>query len=190
MSKTYVAWLDLETTGTDEKREPIIEVGVALCEDGPGMEPVDEFQAVIDPGPTFWAGFPRNVNGVVLGMHDANGLWDEAREAPYAISDVDDELADWLRGYAGTRHVILAGSGVSHFDRRFIAAQMPLTDKRLTFWSLDVGSVRRMLRRTAPGLVRPERTEGKAHRALVDALDHRDEWLSYEAAMAGLEAAA
>lgn len=189
MGKQYVAWLDLETTGTDEKRDPIIEVGVALCEDTPGMEPVDEFQAVIDPGPTFWAAFPRNVDGVVLGMHDANGLWDEAR-AGVPLDVVDVDLADWLQGYAGKKRVVLAGSGVSHFDRRFIAAQMPLTDQWLTFWSLDVGSVRRMLRRTAPALVRPERTEAKAHRALVDALDHRDEWLSYEAAMAGLEAAA
>lgn len=189
MSKTYVAWLDLETTGTDEKADPIIEVGVALCEDTPAMEPVDEFQAVINPGPTFWAGFPRNVEDVVVSMHDANGLWEEAREGRF-IGTIDVQLAAWLKDYAGSRHVILAGSGVSHFDRRFITAQMPLTDKRLTFWSLDVGSVRRMLRRTAPGLVRPERTEGKAHRALVDALDHRDEWLTYEAAMAGLDVAA
>lgn len=185
MGKQYVAWLDLETTGTDEAKDPIIEVGVQLCEDGPGMTPVDEFQAVIDPGPTFWAGFPRNVNGVVLGIHDANGLWDEAREG-LAIDLADRALAEWLRDYAGKQRVVLAGSGVSHFDRRFIAAQMPLTDQRLTFWALDVGSVRRMLKRTAPGLVVGDHGEVKAHRALVDAIDHRAEWLAYEAALAGL----
>lgn len=185
----FVAWLDLETAGTNERRDPIIEIGVALCADEPDQPIVDRWQVVVDPGETFWQLFPGNVDDFVVEMHDTNGLWDEVRDGGLNIGTADRRLAEWLKGHAGTRRVVLAGSGVSHFDRRFITAQMPLSDQRFTFWSYDVGSVRRMLGRTAPSIVRPQPTGGKAHRALTDALDHREEWLAYEAALGKLEAA-
>lgn len=177
----WVCWLDLETAGTDEHHDPILEVGAALCVNGPGMEIVSEFSQVVAPHAHKLATVRSGAPGVVREMHDANGLWVEVMAATCSIAEVDVQMAGWLAATTGrTDHIALAGSGVSHFDRRFIRAQMWDTDRRFTYWAYDVGVVRRLLLRVAPELVRSEPEGGKAHRALIDALDHRAEWLYYE----------
>ena len=139
----WACWLDLETAGSNETLDPILEVGAVLCRNEPGM-PIEH----------------------------------------------DGEFSSLLRQRCGGNHVALAGSGVGHFDRRFIRAQMPRTDKRFTYWAYDLGVIRRLFDRVHPDLVRPLPAGGKAHRGLADALDHRAEWLHYEALLTENGAAA
>lgn len=184
----FVAWLDLETAGTDE-HDPILEVGVVLCRNEPDMPIVSERAWVPRMGEAELAVVRASAPPVVADMHDHNGPW---RDLGAAVHDdtapdlgmVDYRCSEWLRSTCGSSHVALAGSGVSHFDRRFIRAQMPRTDRRLTHWAYDVGVVRRLLELANPDAVRPLPDGGKAHRALDDARDHRAEWVHYSTAIA------
>lgn len=187
----WVCWLDLETTGSNEAHDPILEVGAALCRNEPGMPIEHEWSWLALPSDDFWTDVHPGLDPYVRDMHATNGLWWAlAREADQDLAEVDEEFSALLRQICGTGHVALAGSGVSHFDRRFIRAQMPRTDKRFTYWAYDVGVIRRLFDRVHPDLVYPLPAAGKAHRGLDDALDHRAEWLHYEALLTQNGAAA
>lgn len=187
----WVCWLDLETTGPNETHDPILEVGAVLCRNEPGMPVEYQWSWLARQPDDFWTVVHPALDPYVRDMHDTNGLWRAlGTNAEQDLAEIDDNFSSLLRQICGGNHVALAGSGVSHFDRRFIHAQMPRTDKRFTYWAYDVGVVRRLFDRTNPDLVRPLPAQGKAHRGLDDALDHRDEWLHYEALLTQNGAAA
>ena len=94
--------------------------------------------------------------------------------------DGQKSILGWLGTHQAFRGVLpLAGSGVSHFDRRFIRRYWPSLDRKLAYAMFDVGVVRRFLREWGLGLLPPEYAETRAptigHRALSDAEDHRQE---------------
>lgn len=162
---THVAWIDLETTGTDEDRDPILEVGLIVTD--MKFRKLRTMSWVIRPDGL--DALQANADPYVQKMHKDNGLWEACAQLGRLLDEVDLEVANFLVS-VGSGPFALAGSGVAHFDRRFIAAQMPLLDKRLTYWSLDVGVVRRFLTSAGrPDLV-PEAGKGanKPHRALDD----------------------
>jgi oligoribonuclease len=171
-SGQYMLWLDLETTGTDERHDEIIEVGVALT---------DRDLNIIEE--RTWVCFPESttplflMDDVVIDMHVKSGLIGDVLKAgkrgEVSIEYIDNLVSELLFKYNGTRHTPLAGSGVMHFDRRFIKQYMPETDKKLTFWAYDVGVVRRFMRMA--GMQTPDNFEGLKHRALDDVHDHINE---------------
>jgi oligoribonuclease (3'-5' exoribonuclease) len=73
----------------------------------------------------------------------------------------------------GVKSLILAGSGVSHFDNRFIKVQLPVSSKCLTFWSWDIGAVRRFLECAGVKGVK----NVKKHRAMDDIEQHIQDWV-------------
>lgn len=166
----YTVVIDLETAGTDEKTDPILEVGAILVETAT-LKYLSSYSSIVRPlgSPSF---VRSQADPVVQKMHDENGLWEELRVGLHVptTSQVDMEVSNWLFHQAGGRHVILSGSGVAHFDRRFINAQMPGLSDRLTYWSLDVGVMRRMFQLV--GLETTPPTGEKTHRALDDAIWH------------------
>lgn len=113
----------------------------------------------------------------VVDMHIANGLIRALLigEGTTDLKTVEASLLIWLNNnlQSFTKRIPLAGSGVSHFDRRFIRAQMPKLDNRLTYWAYDVGSVRRFLR--LYGLPIMVEHDAKTHRALDDVKAHIEE---------------
>ena len=164
-----ILWCDLETTGTDEDEDDILEAAFVLT--GPDLVPVAEYQRVYRSGVD-----ASRLAPVVLEMHTTNGLWVEAHLPTVRLAydaEAEASILAWLGEWLPKGDVIaLGGSGVSHFDRRFIATNWPRLTRRLTFWSYDVGSVRR-LARLAGVEHRPETP--KTHRAMDDIRAHIDE---------------
>lgn len=171
-------WLDLETTGSDPERDSIIEIGCILTT--PNLE---------EPPDATWAYFQSPVrptdealgrlyhNPTVRKMHEDNGLLPSLHDAHLpAPHDVARRLDRWLnRCGAKPGRVVLAGSGVGHFDRRFLDRWMPQIGKQwLRYWCIDVGVIRRALE--VWDVPRPaELTPNKPHRALADAQIHLNE---------------
>ena len=170
-------FLDLETTGNLDDDE-IIEVGCSLIETANWTER-SSFSAVVVPSVAAW---DRMVgNPVVFAMHTKNGLISDLigpyDGPPEVTIDTIDALLDlWLDEHAGTdgTHIPLGGSGVSHFDRKYMKRDLPRLNKRLTFWAWDAGDLRRAFRLAGrPWLVG---NSSKSHRALDDARFHAAEW--------------
>lgn len=177
-----ICWLDLETTNADENTGAIVEIGAIVTD--PDLREVEEISLLVFPDIDCWEAMPE----VVQRMHEASGLADEIEdamaqpdraEAAY-VEEADRILRQFLDRHAVGGQVILAGSGVSHFDHRWIRRHLPRSAKRLTWWAYDVGNVRRFLGSIDEALLRPSPGD-KAHRGIVDARDHLNEWKHYRA---------
>jgi oligoribonuclease len=186
----YVLVLDLETSGHDERayEASLLEFGAILCRDDAELTQVGTAAQVIRPPmpEKTWATMPD----VVRQMHTENGLWTEALTGGAMAGVVDQQFAAWLAQVAGDSQVALAGSGVSHFDDRWLRVHMPLTFARLTYWSIDAGVVRRFLQYARrDDLARLEQdVHAKPHRAFADAQLHLEEMRYYLRLIASIPA--
>lgn len=171
-----IFWCDLETTGTEEEYDDIIEVG-AVMTDFEFNQIGETFQCVITPS-TFALGRLME-NKVVRNMHLQNGLLEDILNADLAVPL--DKAIGRLRTWIITTlddpfaKVMLAGSGVGHFDRRFINHHMPIIADSFVYQFLDIGVVRRFIKMC--GVAEPSTVQGdpKNHRALDDILQHLEE---------------
>lgn len=165
-------WLDLETTGSEVEHDCIIEIGCVLTTTN--LTEIAEWSSVVTPSPL---GLGRLMqNAYVRNMHETNGLLgeilaDDATEIrPH---DAAKSLMAWLAANnAGQGRTVLAGSGVGHFDRRFIARYLPQLDKHLRYWCIDIGVVRRAHEMWSGAPQPSSANDAKTHRALDDARCH------------------
>lgn len=136
--KSYLLWLDLETTGLDPRSDTILEVGAVLTD--MDLNEVDRYQAVVATARS--EALPL-MNNYVIKMHANSGLLDDlwtstgARTAPLKV--IEKEILENLIGDLTMEdiRVYLAGSSI-HFDRAFIKNRMPLLDDVLSHRMLDV----------------------------------------------------
>lgn len=178
--------LDFETTGLEPLLDDIIEVAVI----GTDVELNEKFRYQTCVQPSELAFTRLMSNPPVLKMHAANGLLDivkagseHGKRLP-ELAVVDAELCRIIDLYRhqlsdGTlRRITLAGSGVSHFDSRFIRHTMPNLHARITSQTFDVGSFRRQYENWN-GFDLTDANEQKTHRAMDDVECHLEEMRAF-----------
>jgi oligoribonuclease (3'-5' exoribonuclease) len=79
-----------------------------------------------------------------------------------------------MKQFSKKSHIKLAGSGVTHFDRKFIKRDLRFFDSTLTHYALDIGSTRRQLE-IAEVEIQQSNFFFKTHRAVEDAAMHAQE---------------
>lgn len=169
----YICWIDLETDGNQDTNT-IIEIGAVMTDRE--MNELD-FKQIVLYFDRAWRGM---LDPVVLDMHTKNGLLNECDESEILPSDADDMMVAWIKQFTKGGHIPLAGSGVSHFDRRFIERELPKLIKYLTYWHYDVGTFRRMLKLfEIPLTYEYAAKDGLTHRGLDDIRAHIEESKSY-----------
>lgn len=190
-----LAWIDLETSGTQDEGEDVI-IEFAMMVTRPDLTPVPRpeglvarFREDVDYDDDWWyqsvVRFDRDsgerervISRIMTGdepvrnMHSANGLLDElSRGVGKPLGLIDQEAATILKAISKPRKsVMIAGSGVGHFDRRFIRRFMPQLEARLWYPPFDIGVFRRMCQAWGIGLLNFQET--KTHRALDDVRSH------------------
>lgn len=177
MGDAQYLWLDLETTGLDERGCEILEVAFMLTDDRGGAVPGFE-QAIIGrdlwvaPGIGSMVIRPQHLDMMcmapeVLEMHTKSGLLAECRVTRDSVAAVGGRLCVILDqlfpDYRVTGKPILAGNSI-HFDWRFLRHHMPGVVARLHYRMLDVSAV--ALFAEGLGIPRPEKVV--AHRAADD----------------------
>jgi oligoribonuclease (3'-5' exoribonuclease) len=118
-------------------------------------------------------------------MHQESGLWDDLRRENIrgAVSEFAAErtiCAALDRLEPGL--VSMAGSGVSQFDMRWTAKWMPALHRRLTYYSIDMGTFERTLSVLTSGQM-PSKRQGIAHRAVPDIMFSHSLAKSYRATL-------
>jgi oligoribonuclease len=181
----YLAWIDLETTGLSEHDDPIIEVGMVVTASSAPFNEIDAFEVVVEPNPTRFPEWRGRMNGYVRTMHTKNGLLaDFAIGLSVPVADAEQQMIEVLSGIGRQHSFMLAGSGVGHFDRKFLQQQMPEFDKWLQYPNLDVGVLRRAFSFSGRGDLdafgQTFASKGdKPHRGLADVRDHLNEFRAY-----------
>lgn len=169
-----ILFLDLEATGSGDD-EDIVEIGCSLLA-APDWNEVSYFSSLVHPDPIKW----DRMAEVVVQLHRTSGLYDDMEakfESIPLASAVDDELITWLNLHVGKdrrSHIPLGGSGITHYDRKFLSRDFPRFNKRVTYYSIDVGSERRIW--DYAGVPWSPSYESKTHRALDDARAHAEEF--------------
>jgi len=166
--------LDTETTG-NEPDSDLIEIGMVML-DVPSLSELGHYTIVIEPSPEQFSAMMEKT--VVREMHEKNGLIADLIAHKGVHPEIADSLINrWLDQYSADRsHIPYGGSGVAHFDRQYITRQLPRLNKRITYWALDVGSVRRIFALQGASTAS---IDAKTHRALDDAQVHAAELRFY-----------
>lgn len=183
MNWTHLLWIDLETTGSNVKDHAILEVAFILTDAIGDNEMVRAEQVIGRQFMNNWTAEDwiawYKPDDVVLKMHKDNGLWDDVTRSQISIQHADLALSnDLAKRGVKDKKVMIAGSGVGHFDRKFIDAYMPLTSSMLAYAAFDTGCIRRAL--VMSGFqFEADQHKTKSHRAMDDIELHLYEWRRY-----------
>ncbi len=150
-------------TGLDHTRDVIVEIATLITDDdlnivaeGPDLvvKASDDDLATMDP--------------FVVEMHTKSGLLDQIKGSTLTLEEAGAATLDFIREHvpeAGT--VPLCGNSIGT-DRRFLAKYLPEIEEYLHYRSIDVSSVKELVKRWYPD-VDANRPHGVgSHRALDD----------------------
>jgi len=155
--------MDLEMTGLEPAVNVIVEIATIITDDelnviaeGPDLvvHATEEQLALMDP--------------VVVDMHTRSGLLDQIRASTITLEDAGAQTLAFIRQHVPeARKVPLCGNSIG-MDRRFLAAYLPEIENHLHYRSVDVSSVKELVRRWYPTVLNGLRQKQGSHRALDD----------------------
>ncbi|MEJ7648157.1 MAG: exonuclease domain-containing protein [Nakamurella sp.] len=173
MSKKYLLWMDLESTGLSTSEDAIIEVAAVLTDTD--LNELGQYESLVQLDAAGWERLMAN--DFVRNMHESNGLLAALRDPATAaslpeVADVEQTLLALVETTGDPESsVLLAGSGVSHFDHELLKTRMPALASRLGYATIDVGVMRRAyLMWTGGNLV--SANDDKTHRSMDDIQCH------------------
>jgi oligoribonuclease len=169
-----LAWMDLEMTGLDPAVDVIVEIATLITDDD--LELVAEGpDLVIHQPPEVLAGMLP----IVREMHTKSGLLPAIAASTISLQEAGDQTLAFLREHiAEPRLVPLCGNSIGT-DRRFLALHLPAIEEFLHYRSVDVSSVKELLKRWNPSLLEGAPEKASGHRALDDIRESLDELRYY-----------
>lgn len=156
-------WMDLEMTGLDHTSDVIVEIATLVTD--------DELNVVAE-GPDLVVHQPddvlANMDPFVIDMHTKSGLLDQIKASTISLEEAGAATLAFIREHAPVeRTVPLCGNSIGT-DRRFLAAYLPEIEEHLHYRSVDVSSLKELIRRWHPEVLTQRGWKQGAHRALDD----------------------
>jgi oligoribonuclease len=169
-----LAWMDLEMTGLDPARHVIVEIATLITDDD--LELVAE-------GPDLVVGASAaqlaQMDDVVRSMHTTSGLLAEVEASTLTLAEAGRATLEFLqRHIAEPATVPLCGNSIGT-DRRFLAAQLPDVEAYLHYRSIDVSTIKELVRRWYPEIFANAPKKAGSHRALGDIMESIEELRYY-----------
>jgi len=166
--------MDLEMTGLEPGRHVIVEIATLLTDDD---------LTIIAEGPDLVVHQPSSalaeMEEVVVAMHTRSGLLPAIEASTTSLEDAGAQTLAFLRQHiANPRSVPLCGNSIGT-DRRFLATFLPDIEAFLHYRSVDVSSVKELLRRWNPALLGGVPRKAEGHRALDDIKESVEELRYY-----------
>ena len=169
-----LVWMDLEMTGLDHTSDVIVEIATLITDDdlnivaeGPDLvvHATDEQLAAMDP--------------FVVNMHTKSGLLDQITASTITLEAAGAETLAFIKEHVlEERSVPLCGNSIGT-DRRFLAAYLPEIEEYLHYRSIDVSSVKELVKRWYPDLDSNRPRGQGSHRALDDIRESVKELVYY-----------
>ena len=158
-----LVWMDLEMTGLDATRDVIVEIATIVTDDelnivaeGPDLVVFqnDETLAMMDP--------------YVIEMHTRSGLLNEIKASTITLEQAGIATLEFIKLHVPLKTTVpLCGNSIG-MDRRFLTAYLPEIENWLHYRSIDVSSVKELVRRWYPQVKNDLPHKTGTHRALDD----------------------
>jgi oligoribonuclease len=166
--------MDLEMTGLDPSRDVIVEIATIVTD--------DELQIVAE-GPDLVIHQPDEVlagmDPFVVEMHTRSGLLEAIKTSAVTLDEAGAATLAFIKEHVPEPgKVPLCGNSIGT-DRRFLAAYLPDIENWLHYRSIDVSSVKELVRRWYPAISDARSNKAGSHRALDDIRQSVDELRYY-----------
>lgn len=157
-------WIDLEMTGLDTETDAIIEIATLVT---------DKDLNVLAEGPVMAIHQPE---AMLAGMdewntrqHGQSGLVERVRDSTTTLAEAEQATIAFLKQFVDERQSPMCGNSICQ-DRRFLARQMPSLEAFFHYRNLDVSSVKEIIRRWRPELMKGFNKQS-SHLAMADIKD-------------------
>ena len=157
-------WIDLEMTGLDTETDAIIEIATLVT---------DKDLNVLAEGPVMAIHQPETM---LSGMdewntrqHGQSGLTERVRNSTTTLAEAEQATIAFLKQFLDERQSPMCGNSICQ-DRRFLARQMPALEAFFHYRNLDVSSVKEIIRRWRPELMKGF-SKQSSHLAMADIKD-------------------
>ena len=161
-------------TGLDPSTDVIVEIATLITDDDLGL---------IAEGPDLVIHQPpavlETMGDVVREMHTKSGLLEQIEASTITLEDAGAETMAFLREHIPEeRTVPLCGNSIGT-DRRFLAVYLNEIEEYLHYRSVDVSSIKELVKRWNPSLLKGAPDKAQGHRALDDICESLDELRFY-----------
>lgn len=160
---TMLVWMDLEMTGLDHTSDVIVEIATLITDDDLN---------IVAEGPDLVVQASEDalssMADVVVEMHTKSGLLDQIRSSEVSLEQAGAATLEFIREHVPeARTVPLCGNSIGT-DRRFLAAYLPEIEEYLHYRSIDVSSIKELVKRWYPEVASSRPHGNGSHRALDD----------------------
>ena len=168
--------MDLEMTGLDHTSDVIVEIATLITD--------DELE-IIAEGPDLVVHQPDEaleaMDDVVVEMHTKSGLLPAIKASSIELADAGAATLEFIKQHVPEpRTVPLCGNSIGT-DRRFLDAHLPDIEQHLHYRSVDVSSIKELVKRWYPEVDSRRPRGAGSHRALDDIRQSVDELRYYRA---------
>lgn len=164
MDDLNLIWIDLEMTGLDTVSDVIIEIATLVTDkdlnilaEGPVLA-IHQIDAVLDA-----------MDEWNTRQHGQSGLASRVRASEVTAAAAEQQTIEFLKDWVRPGKSPMCGNSICQ-DRRFLARQMPALENYFHYRNLDVSSVKELVVRWRPELLRGFSKKG-SHLALDDIYD-------------------
>ncbi len=171
--KDYLVWIDLEMTGLDPKKCTIIEIGTVIT---------DSQLEVIAEGPSIAIHHSDKTLGGMEAWskyhHRKSGLTEECRKSRISLKKAEEETLKFIRPYCKEKTAPLCGNTIWQ-DRRFLVKYMPKLEQYLHYRTIDVSSIKELVKRWYGDGFKMPRAKNQTHRVMDDIRESVEELRFY-----------
>src|SRR5918992_4956181 len=165
-------WVDMEMTGLQPDCDRIIEIALLVT---------DPQLNVLATGPVLVVHQPDEVLGAMdswnKSTHAKTGLIERVRGSTLSEAEAERQALDFLAAHVPANSSPMCGSSICQ-DRRFLSRWMPRLETYFHYRNLDVSTLKELVRRWKPEVLKSFTKEGK-HEALADILESIEELKFY-----------
>jgi len=165
-------WIDMEMTGLQPDSDRIIEIALLVT---------DAQLVTVAEGPVLVVHQPDEVLEAMdswnRSTHKKTGLTDRVRASKMSEADAERAALAFLEQHVPANASPMCGNSICQ-DRRFLARWMPRLESHFHYRNLDVSTLKELVRRWKPELLKGFTKEGK-HEAMADILESIEELKFY-----------
>ena len=169
-------WIDMEMTGLQPDSDRIIEIAMLVT---------DSQLARLAEGPVLVIHQPAEVLEAMdswnRSVHAKSGLVERVRSSRLAEAEAQRQALEFLAKHVPAGASPMCGNSICQ-DRRFLARWMPQLEAYFHYRNLDVSTLKELVRRWKPELMKGVAKEGR-HEAMADILESIEELRYYRKAV-------